>query len=61
MSNERAKRSTRDRVRGAVPANHEITFIMKLGKLSRDQALALIKKHDGDRERIYAELGNRKS
>jgi len=43
----------------AVP-KHELTFIMKLGLLDREQALALVKKHQGDREKIYADLAARK-
>lgn len=43
----------------ALPA-HELAFIMKLGLLDREHALALVKKHQGDREKIFADLAARR-
>ena len=34
----------------------ELHYLMKLGNIGRQEALALIAKHDGDRDEITAEL-----
>ena len=38
----------------------ELPYLMKLGNISRQEALALIAKHDGDRDEITAELFSRR-
>jgi len=45
---------------GTVPKKYEPEYLMKLGNLTRAEALALILAHDGDRDRINAELIDRK-
>ncbi len=39
---------------------YEPEYLMKLGNLTREDALALIVEYDGDRDRINAELIDRK-
>ena len=38
----------------------ELHYLMKLGNISRQEALALIAKHNGDRDEITAELFSRR-
>jgi len=38
----------------------ELPYLMKLGNISRQEALALIAKHNGDRDEITAELFSRR-
>ena len=45
---------------GASHKQYEPEYLMKLGNLTRKDALALIDEHDGDRNRINAELLDRK-
>ena len=45
-------------VRTAMP-RHELEFIMKIGRVDRDQALSLMQKHRGDREAVFMELAAR--
>ena len=42
--------------RHAAILTYDASYLMKLGNLSREEALALIDKYDGDRESINAEL-----
>ena len=53
-------RGIRAQVPDAALPKHELAFIMKLGLLDREQALALVKKYQGDREKIFADLAARK-
>ncbi|RUU21338.1 hypothetical protein EOD10_06980 [Mesorhizobium sp. M7A.T.Ca.TU.009.01.3.2] len=46
------------RLESSVP-KHEFEFLMKLGKMTREETLALIEKYDGDRTEIYADLARR--
>ena len=39
---------------------YEVSYLMKLGNISRQEALALIAKHNGDRDEITAELFSRR-
>jgi hypothetical protein len=54
------KRSKLDRFATSIP-KHEFEFLMKIGKLGRQEVLALIEKHDGDREKIYRDLARQRS
>ena len=45
---------------GTVAKRYEPEFLMKLGNLTRDDALRLIVEHHGDRDRINAELISRR-
>lgn len=47
-----------DRLASSIP-KHEFEFLMKIGKMTRPEALALIEKHDGDRTYIYADLARK--
>ena len=38
----------------------ELHYLMKLGNIGRQEALALMAKHDGDRDEITAELFSRR-
>ena len=38
----------------------ELHYLMKLGNIGRQEALALIAKHNGDRDEITAELFSRR-
>ena len=40
---------------------YEVPYLMKLGNISRQEAMALIAKHDGDKYEINAELFSRRS
>ena len=46
--------------RASVP-RHEIEFICKIGRLDREAAIALLQKHQGDREAVFSELASRRS
>ena len=37
----------------------ELRFMMKLGRLERDEAMRLLGRYRGDREAVYAELRTR--
>lgn len=37
----------------------ELRFMMKLGRLERDEAIRLLGRYHGDREAVYAALGTR--
>ncbi|ANT52956.1 hypothetical protein GCM10007880_13350 [Mesorhizobium amorphae] len=43
---------------GAAVPKHELEHIMRLGRLNRDQALALLTKFQGDREAMFADLAS---
>lgn len=45
--------------REAVP-RHEIDFISKIGRLSREEVIELLNKHRGDREAVFLELASRR-
>ncbi|UCI10546.1 hypothetical protein [Mesorhizobium sp. B1-1-8] len=38
----------------------ELRFIIKLGRIDREEALALLAKHHGDQEAVFAELAARR-
>lgn len=38
----------------------EVPYLMKLGNIGRQEALALIERHSGDRDEITAELFSRR-
>jgi len=40
---------------------YEIPYLMKLGDISRQEAMALVTKHNGDRDEITAELFSRRA
>lgn len=42
----------------AIP-ERELRFLMKLGRIERDEAIQLLAKFHGDREAVYAELRSR--
>jgi hypothetical protein len=42
------------------PRTFELPYLMKLGNIGRQEALALIAKHNGDRDEITAELFSRR-
>ncbi|MGX9143476.1 hypothetical protein [Mesorhizobium sp. 128a] len=44
--------------RGSVP-RHELEFIGKMGRINREEAVALLQKHMGDREAVFRELASR--
>ena len=46
--------------RESVP-RHEVDFICKIGRIDRDEAIALLQKHVGDREAVFSELASRVS
>ena len=50
-----SRRTKLDRLASSIP-KHEFEFLMKLGKMTRQETLDLIEKHDGDRTEIYADL-----
>jgi hypothetical protein len=54
MTNE-SQRTKLDRFATSIP-KHEFEFLMKIGKLNRQEVLALIEKYDGNREKIYRDL-----
>jgi hypothetical protein len=39
---------------------HELEFISKVGRLNREEAVALLHKHMGDREAVFRELASRR-
>jgi hypothetical protein len=39
---------------------HELEFISKVGRLNREEAVAFLHKHIGDREAVFRELASRK-
>ena len=45
--------------RVSVP-RHELEFISKVGRLNREEAVALLHKHMGDREAVFRELAPRR-
>ena len=47
-----------DRLASSIP-KHEFEFLMKIGKMTRPEALALIEKHNGDRTEVYADLARK--
>ncbi|MER8492248.1 hypothetical protein NKH53_29035 [Mesorhizobium australicum] len=55
MSADETKKAKLENLISSVP-KHEFEFLMKLGKLSRQEVQALVEKHNGDRARIYADL-----
>lgn len=59
MANE-SKRDRLARWALAIP-RHELEFIMKIGKISRPAAIALIDRHDGDRSEVYADLARQRA
>ncbi len=59
MANETI-RSKLNRLATAIP-KHEFEFLMKIGGLDRQEVLALIEKHDGDREKIYRNVAQRRA
>jgi hypothetical protein len=45
--------------RASVP-RHELEFISKVGRLNREETVALLHKHMGDREAVFRELASRR-
>ena len=45
--------------RASVP-RHELEFISKMGRLNREEAVALMQKHAGNREAVFRELASRR-
>jgi hypothetical protein len=53
-----SRRTKLNRLASSVP-KHEFEFLMKLGKLTREETLELVEKYDGDRTEIYADLARK--
>ncbi len=53
---QRDRLKDREWERGSHARYNHPSYLMKLGNISKEEALALILHHDGDRDRINAEL-----
>lgn len=60
MTDDKSNRGARDRATVAGGEKYEVDHLMKALNLNRDDAEQLIKKYNGNRERITAEVNARK-
>ncbi len=56
MADDKSKRDNRDRSKVSAGEDYEVNYLMTKYDLSRNQALDLIAKHDGNRKKIESEL-----
>ena len=57
---DRAPKTFLGRLTRASVPRHELEFISKVGRLNREEAVALLQKHMGDREAVFRELASRR-
>jgi hypothetical protein len=56
MPDDKTDRGAQDRARVSADQRYELDYLMKSRGITRERALALIKKHNGSREKIDQEL-----
>jgi hypothetical protein len=56
MTDDKSKQDNRDRAKVSASEDYEVNYLMTKYDLSRNQALDLIAKHDGNRKKIEREL-----
>jgi hypothetical protein len=61
MADDRSIRGAQDRARVSADEPYEVDYLMRSKGITRDSALALIKKHNGNRAKINAELASQAS
>jgi hypothetical protein len=60
MTDDKSKRGARDSATVSSSEKYEVDHLMKALNLGRDDAEQLIKKYNGNREKITAEVSGRK-
>jgi len=60
MTDDKSKRGARDRATVSAEERYEVHHLMQALNLGRDDAEQLIKKYNGNREKIKAEVAARK-
>lgn len=56
MTDDKSKQDNRDRAKVSASEDYEVNYLMTKYDLSRNQALDLIARHDGNRKKIETEL-----
>ena len=56
MADNKSKRDNRDRTKASSSEDYEVQYLVTKYDLSKNRALELIAKHDGNRQKIESEL-----